>query len=137
MTSLMPMAAMFSRNKFIGWYVEALALGICPRSLAGLWLGGWRSRPIASRGMCDATARHGGGDAGDAELTCGGFYRAAVVFSIQTWLGESEDTRKNSSTPGYLNVGLAGMRASHNPESHVLRGQMALVQPNIEQRKIC
>ncbi|KAH7316450.1 hypothetical protein B0I35DRAFT_433111 [Stachybotrys elegans] len=51
LSSTLPMAAMFTRNKFLGWI--------------------------------------------------------AVVFSIQTWLGESEDTRKNSTTPGYLNVGMA------------------------------
>ncbi|KAF4589576.1 family UPF0139 [Ophiocordyceps camponoti-floridani] len=44
----MPMAAMFTRNKFIGW--------------------------------------------------------AAVVFSIQSWLGESEEARKSGGTPGYFTV---------------------------------
>jgi hypothetical protein len=33
---------------------------------------------------------------------------AAVVFSIQSWLGESEETKKSSSTPGYFNVGMSG-----------------------------
>lgn len=33
--------------------------------------------------------------------------RIAVVYSIQTWLGESEESRKNATTPGYLNVGMA------------------------------
>ena len=36
--------------------------------------------------------------------------RAAIVFSIQSWLGESEESKKNSATPGYLNVFLASMR---------------------------
>ncbi|KEY68704.1 hypothetical protein S40285_05328 [Stachybotrys chlorohalonatus IBT 40285] len=53
MSSTLPMAAMFMRNKFIGWI--------------------------------------------------------AVVYSIQTWLGESEESRKNATTPGYLNVGMAFM----------------------------
>ncbi|KAM4065117.1 hypothetical protein HRG_004545 [Hirsutella rhossiliensis] len=47
-SSTMPMAAMFTRNKYVGW--------------------------------------------------------AAVVFSIQAWLGEGEDARKASSTPSYFSV---------------------------------
>ncbi|KAH6981841.1 hypothetical protein BGZ61DRAFT_475275 [Ilyonectria robusta] len=53
MATTLPMAAMFTRNKFIGW--------------------------------------------------------AAVVFSIQSWLGESEDAKKNSTTPGYFSVGMSIM----------------------------
>ncbi|KAH7157452.1 hypothetical protein B0J13DRAFT_541793 [Dactylonectria estremocensis] len=53
MATTLPMAAMFTRNKFMGW--------------------------------------------------------AAVVFSIQSWLGESEEARKNSTTPGYFSVGMALM----------------------------
>ncbi|KAK7734679.1 hypothetical protein SLS53_007782 [Cytospora paraplurivora] len=34
---------------------------------------------------------------------------AAVVFSVQNWLGESEDNQKNSSTPGYFAVGMSLM----------------------------
>ncbi|KAM7209645.1 protein Asterix [Naviculisporaceae sp. PSN 640] len=34
---------------------------------------------------------------------------AAFVFSIQTWLGESEESKKSSSTPGYFSVGMAFM----------------------------
>ncbi|KAK4216605.1 protein Asterix [Rhypophila decipiens] len=34
---------------------------------------------------------------------------AAFVFSIQSWLGESEDSKKSSSTPGYFSVGMAFM----------------------------
>jgi hypothetical protein len=30
-----------------------------------------------------------------------------VVFSIQTWLGESEDSKKSSGTPGYFSVGMS------------------------------
>ncbi|RDA94590.1 hypothetical protein CP533_2400 [Ophiocordyceps camponoti-saundersi (nom. inval.)] len=48
MATTMPMAAMFTRNKFVGW--------------------------------------------------------AAVVFSIQSWLGESEDAKKGNGTPGYFTV---------------------------------
>jgi hypothetical protein len=33
--------------------------------------------------------------------------RAAVVFSIQSWLGESEESKKNSTTPGYFSVGMS------------------------------
>ncbi|AEO65244.1 8afc679e-5c1f-4884-bca4-27abf0747c67 [Thermothielavioides terrestris] len=34
---------------------------------------------------------------------------AAVVFSIQSWLGESEETRKSPSAPGYFSVGMSLM----------------------------
>ncbi|KAK3363408.1 hypothetical protein B0T25DRAFT_39940 [Lasiosphaeria hispida] len=34
---------------------------------------------------------------------------AAVVFSLQSWLGESEDSKKSSSTPGYFTVGMSLM----------------------------
>ncbi|KAH6605607.1 hypothetical protein Trco_004760 [Trichoderma cornu-damae] len=52
-SSTLPMAAMFMRNKFVGW--------------------------------------------------------VAVVFSIQTWLGESEDSKKGNGTPGYFAVGMSVM----------------------------
>ncbi|KAG6207112.1 hypothetical protein E4U50_003918 [Claviceps purpurea] len=47
-SSTLPMAAMFTRNRYIGW--------------------------------------------------------AAVVFTVQNWLGESQDSSKNSSTPGIFSV---------------------------------
>ncbi|KAI5464489.1 hypothetical protein BGZ63DRAFT_153153 [Mariannaea sp. PMI_226] len=53
LSNTLPMAAMFTRNKLIGW--------------------------------------------------------AAVVFSIQNWLGESEETQKNSATPGYFSIGMSVM----------------------------
>ncbi|KAJ4140131.1 hypothetical protein NW768_001484 [Fusarium equiseti] len=53
MSTTLPMAAMFTRNKLVGW--------------------------------------------------------ASVVFSIQSWLGESEDSKKNSATPGYFSVGMSIM----------------------------
>ncbi|KAG7291774.1 hypothetical protein NEMBOFW57_001794 [Staphylotrichum longicolle] len=53
LSSTLPMAAIFMRNKYIGW--------------------------------------------------------AAVVFSLQSWLGESEETKKSNSTPGYFNVGMSLM----------------------------
>ena len=31
---------------------------------------------------------------------------AAFVYSVQSWLGESEDAKK-SSTPGYFSVGMS------------------------------
>lgn len=67
-SSTMPMAAMFTRNKYVGWY--------------GL------ARPTAFPQKWGLTSRR----------------RAAVVFSIQTWLGEGEEARKASSTPGYFSV---------------------------------
>lgn len=39
--------------------------------------------------------------------------RAAVVFTVQNWLGESEDAKKKSSTPGILSVLMSGTRDSH------------------------
>ena len=41
------------------------------------------------------------------------FNRAAVVFSLQSWLGESEDSKKGNSTPGYFGVAMS--RASLPP----------------------
>jgi hypothetical protein len=40
------------------------------------------------------------------------YNRAAVVVSIQNWLGESEDSRKNASMPGYLNIGMSSKFAT-------------------------
>ncbi|KAK2067325.1 hypothetical protein P8C59_001076 [Phyllachora maydis] len=53
LSSTLPMAAIFMRNRYIGW--------------------------------------------------------ASVVFSVQGWLGESEATKKSSSTPGYFAVGMSLM----------------------------
>ncbi|KAM5381932.1 hypothetical protein ACJZ2D_002720 [Fusarium nematophilum] len=58
MSTTLPMAAMFTRNKLVGW--------------------------------------------------------AAVVFSIQSWLGESEETKKNATTPGYFSVGMSTSTAMVN-----------------------
>ncbi|KAJ2906542.1 hypothetical protein MKZ38_001185 [Zalerion maritima] len=58
LASTMPMAAIFTRNKFVGWF--------------------------------------------------------AVMFSIQSWLGESADARANSSTPGYFSVGMSQDRRNKN-----------------------
>jgi hypothetical protein len=33
--------------------------------------------------------------------------RASVVFAIQNWLGEGEDTKKSASQPAYFSVGMA------------------------------
>ncbi|KAI0021403.1 hypothetical protein F4780DRAFT_288085 [Xylariomycetidae sp. FL0641] len=53
LSSTLPMAAIFTRNRYIGW--------------------------------------------------------ASVVFSIQSWLGESEETTKTTSTPGYFSIGMSLM----------------------------
>ncbi|KAL3436798.1 hypothetical protein BDV09DRAFT_164488 [Aspergillus tetrazonus] len=53
MSSTMPMAAMFTRNRMIGW--------------------------------------------------------VAMVFSLQSWLGETEEQRKNATTPAYMSVGMSLM----------------------------
>ncbi|VBB73238.1 Putative protein of unknown function [Podospora comata] len=34
---------------------------------------------------------------------------AAVAFSLQSWLGESEETKKSNSSPGYFAVGMSLM----------------------------
>ncbi|KAI0476162.1 hypothetical protein GGR56DRAFT_674653 [Xylariaceae sp. FL0804] len=34
---------------------------------------------------------------------------ASVVFSVQAWLGESEETTRSTSTPGYFSVGMSVM----------------------------
>ncbi|ERS98218.1 uncharacterized protein SPSK_06666 [Sporothrix schenckii 1099-18] len=53
MSSVLPMVAMMTRNRFIGW--------------------------------------------------------GSVGFSVLSWLGESEETRQNSSAPGYFSVGMSLM----------------------------
>ncbi|ORY67301.1 uncharacterized protein BCR38DRAFT_426633 [Pseudomassariella vexata] len=53
LSSTLPMAAIFTRNRYIGW--------------------------------------------------------ASVVFSVQNWLGESEETTKTTSTPGYFTIGMSLM----------------------------
>lgn len=63
LSSTMPMAAIFTRNKYIGW--------------------------------------------------------ASVVFALQNWLGESEETSKSSSTPGYFAVGMS-RKSRHTPRRTML-----------------
>ncbi|RYP32773.1 hypothetical protein DL767_005021 [Monosporascus sp. MG133] len=53
LSSTLPMAAIFTRNRYLGW--------------------------------------------------------GAVVFSIQSWLGESEEASRNTATPGYFTVGMSLM----------------------------
>ncbi len=43
--------------------------------------------------------------------------RAALIFNVQSWLGESEETQKNSSTPGYVSVGMAREYSVRNVET--------------------
>ncbi|KAF1735627.1 hypothetical protein CRV24_004553 [Beauveria bassiana] len=88
LSSTMPMAAMFTRNKFVGWYGFSLfrfGLGYDESSECS------RKRKMG----CEICADW---------VNC----RAGVVFSIQNWLGESAETKKNG-TPGYFNVGLSVM----------------------------
>jgi len=33
--------------------------------------------------------------------------RASVVYSVQNWLGESEESQKSSGMPGYFSVGMS------------------------------
>ncbi|KAL4740199.1 translation initiation factor SUI1 [Aspergillus similis] len=35
--------------------------------------------------------------------------RVAMVFSLQSWLGETEEQRKNATTPAYMSVGMSLM----------------------------
>ncbi|EGS22918.1 uncharacterized protein CTHT_0013960 [Thermochaetoides thermophila DSM 1495] len=53
LASTLPMAAVFMRNRFLGW--------------------------------------------------------AAVVFAVQSWLGESEEMKRSTATPGYFSVGMSIM----------------------------
>lgn len=39
-------------------------------------------------------------------LTCTS-RRASVVYSVQNWLGESEESQKSSGMPGYFGVGMS------------------------------
>ncbi|KAF4465824.1 hypothetical protein FALBO_7327 [Fusarium albosuccineum] len=79
MSTTLPMAAMFTRNKMVG--CDAI-------------------EDEAMRSDDGYTVRM---------LTICEMNRAAVVFSIQSWLGESEDSKKNSTTPGYFSVGMSIM----------------------------
>ncbi|SZF05303.1 unnamed protein product [Blumeria hordei] len=51
--STLPMAAMFTRNKFVGWWISN---------------------------------------------------RASVIFAVQSWLGESSETKKKSSQPAIFSI---------------------------------
>ncbi|KAL2209106.1 hypothetical protein CC79DRAFT_1332333 [Sarocladium strictum] len=57
-STTLPMAAMFMRNKFVGW--------------------------------------------------------AALVFSVQNWLGESEDSKKKAATSGIFSVGMSALALAVN-----------------------
>lgn len=35
------------------------------------------------------------------------FIRAAVVFAVQSWLAETPESKKTSTTPGIFSVGMA------------------------------
>jgi hypothetical protein len=62
------MAAMFTRNKFIGWYDDrSEAVEVISKSI-----------------------------------------RASVVFAIQNWLGESNESKKSASQPAIFSVGMSG-----------------------------
>lgn len=52
LASTLPMAAMFTRNKYVGW--------------------------------------------------------SSAIFAVQSWLGESAETRANTATPAYISVGMSG-----------------------------
>jgi hypothetical protein len=34
--------------------------------------------------------------------------RVSVVFSVQSWLAETQEQKKTSTTPAYFSVGMAG-----------------------------
>jgi hypothetical protein len=36
-------------------------------------------------------------------------YRVAVVFALQSWLAETPEQKKTTSTPAYFQVGMSGM----------------------------
>ena len=45
-------------------------------------------------------------------------YRVAVVFAIQSWLAESPEQKRTSTTPAYFQVGMAGKSGASNTETH-------------------
>lgn len=47
--------------------------------------------------------------------------RAALVFSVQNWLGESEDSKKKAATSGIFSVGMSG-KSSHPFDLNFYRG---------------
>lgn len=84
------MAAIFTRNRYIGWCVlvpppyPAFHRSLC-KQLKQLTRGQNPLPPPPKKN------------------------RASVVFSIQSWLGESEETTKTTATPGYFTIGMSLM----------------------------
>ncbi|KAG6320640.1 hypothetical protein E4U22_003051, partial [Claviceps purpurea] len=76
-SSTLPMAAMFTRNRYIGW--------------------------------------------------------AAVVFTVQNWLGESQDSSKNSSTPGIFSVLMSGTTTPSPPPLQILAQDTTLLAFKVQQ----
>ncbi|EFW18468.1 conserved hypothetical protein [Coccidioides posadasii str. Silveira] len=68
LSSTLPMAAMFTRSRMIGWCVNTPPCAHLTHGLQHM------------------------------------LYRTSVVFSLQNWMAESPEQKKNSSTPGYLSV---------------------------------
>ncbi|PSS12441.1 hypothetical protein M430DRAFT_68670 [Amorphotheca resinae ATCC 22711] len=78
MISTLPMAAMFTRNKYVGW--------------------------------------------------------ASVVFAIQKWLGESAETRKVTSQPAYLSVGMSYPFAEADEDTGETKQSQNYIHIRIQQR---
>lgn len=101
MSQTLPMAAIFLRNKYIGWY--ELSHPNHNHSTAGPMS---PKRSSCSESKRTTQANKGRGQIG---LLTHFTHRAAVVFSIQNWLGESEYNKTSAGTPGYFAVGMALM----------------------------
>lgn len=41
--------------------------------------------------------------------------RVSVVFSVQSWLAETPEQKKTSTTPAYFSVGMAGTHSTSRP----------------------
>lgn len=103
MSQTLPMAAIFLRNKYIGWYELPHPPTIQPAA---------RARPrqgAIEPGMGPGHAKGFDIREQSALLIQIIIQRAAVVFSIQNWLGESEYNQTAAGTPGYFAVGMALM----------------------------
>ncbi|KAI1744619.1 hypothetical protein F4680DRAFT_231837 [Xylaria scruposa] len=97
LSSTMPMAAIFTRNKYIGWYVyQAPSFTFSDLEQ--------ECRDQAAQDKTIALPRRTLANYDEPP-----FYRTAVVFSMQSWLGESEATTQSTSTPGYFSVGMSIM----------------------------
>ncbi|KAK2858507.1 hypothetical protein FQN49_004668 [Arthroderma sp. PD_2] len=98
--STMPMAAMFTRNRLIGWYVltnvgiSTRLPSILERNSEFLILPVSIYRPELRVLVVSSLLIS---------------FRSSLVFTLQAWLAESPDQKKASSTPAYMSVFMSAM----------------------------